>query len=124
MGAELTLIERHEGTGVYWKNMQVEIDIGANASFKHYRMIEDSHDAVVTINGHVTQAQDSRYEAFTLLTGSKLTRNDLVVAIQGQNAECDLRALNLLEGRQHGDQTYLVEHQQPHCTSNQFVRSV
>ncbi len=45
-GAELTLIERHEGSGAYWKNMKVEITLGANAKLHHYRIIED--ESVVT----------------------------------------------------------------------------
>jgi Fe-S cluster assembly protein SufD len=119
-----TLIENHKGDGAYWKNMAFDVDIGANAHFKHVRFIEDGSDAVVTLNTHVSQKRDSSYKMFTVLSGTKLTRNEVTVAIQGSTATSDLRGLNLLEGKQVGDQTYLVEHQEPHCESNQLVRSV
>ena len=121
-GAELTLIERHEGQGAYWKNMSVEISLAANAKLHHYRMIEDK--SVATIQTKITQDRDSSYHGFSIVHGGSLVRNETHAALNGENAECDLSGLNLLKGRQHNDTTIILEHKAPHCNSSQFFRSI
>lgn len=121
-GAELTLIERHEGYGSYWKNVAVDIELGANATLCHYRIIED--EGVVTIHTNITQENGSSYNGFYIMQNSKLVRNEVHARLVGKGAECDLNGLNLLNGKQHGDTTIVVEHKAPHCRSSQFFRSV
>jgi Fe-S cluster assembly protein SufD len=123
-GAELTLIERHEGRGAYWKNMSIEIELAAGAKLNHYRLIEDSVEGVLTLRTHVTQKKDSAYNSFSLLTGSKLTRNEFHSEIEESNVTTYFNGINLLSDNQHGDTTILVEHKAPHCISSQLFRSV
>ncbi|GJL84641.1 MAG: hypothetical protein DHS20C02_04160 [Micavibrio sp.] len=121
-GAELTLIERHEGQGAYWKNMSVDITLGVNAKLHHYRIIED--ESVVTLNTQISQEKDSSYHGFAIIQDGSLIRNEAHAVLNGENAECDLSGLNLLKGEQHGDTTIVIEHKAPHCNSSQFFRSV
>ena len=123
-GAEMTLIERHEGAGAYWKNMSVEVELAAGAKLNHYRLIEDGEDSVLTLQTQITQKKDSVYNGFSLLAGSKLTRNEFHSKIEESGASVYFDGINLLSGTQHGDTTILVEHKAPHCTSSQFFRSV
>ncbi len=123
-GAQLTVLERHDGSGAYWKNMVTEIEVGAHARLNHIRLVEDSGEGVNTNMVHITQGADSLYNGFTLNIGGKLTRHEIHAEIQGQNAELHLNGLNLLAGQQHGDTTILIEHQAPHSQSNQFYRSL
>jgi Fe-S cluster assembly protein SufD len=122
--AELHLIERHTGSGAYWKNMVSEIILDKGAHLYHYRMQNDSQDAVQTNMVHIIQEENSHYECFTLNKGAKLTRHQIHAELRGENIECTLNGINLLEGRQHSDTTILMEHQAPHCVSNQNYRSV
>lgn len=123
-GAELTLLERHEGEGAYWKNMSTEIIIGKNAKLHHIRLQEDGFEGVNTNLVSVSVEKDSVYDSFTLNTGGKLTRHEIHAQINGENAELSLNGINLLGGNQHGDTTILIEHAAPHCQSNQFYRSI
>lgn len=123
-GAKLTLVERHEGAGEYWKNMVTEIVIGQNANLQHIRIQDDAHEAVNTNMVHITLARDAVYNGFTINTGGKLTRHEMHAEIQGPNAECSFNGINLLSGTQHGDTTILIEHQAPNCRSNQFYRTI
>lgn len=123
-GAELTLIERHEGQGSYWKNMSTEIIIGPNAKLHHIRLQEDGTEGVNTNMVSVSVDRDGVYDSFTLNTGGKLTRHEIHAKIIGSNAELSLNGINLLQGAQHGDTTILIEHEAPHCQSNQFYRSI
>ncbi|MGB4058350.1 MAG: Fe-S cluster assembly protein SufD [Alphaproteobacteria bacterium] len=123
-GAELTLIERHDGAGAYWKNMTSEITLGANARFHHIRLQEDSPAAIHTNMVRVTLERDSVYDGFSLNTGGKLSRHEIHAILKGVNIECSFNGLNLLNGTQHGDTTILMEHAAPHGRSNQFYRTV
>jgi len=123
-GAQLTLIERHEGEGRYWKNMATEIEIGANAQLTHVRSQEDSDEGVQTNMAHIHMERDSTYNAFTMNLGGRLTRLDIHAVLAGPNAECGLNGVSLLQGQQHADTTILMEHVAPHCVSNQFYRSL
>ena len=123
-GAQLTLIERHEGEGAYWKNMATEIEVGANARVSHYRLQEDDTEAVHTNMVHVVLGRDAHYDGFSLNTGAKLSRHEIYAVLHGSNTECHFNGLNLLNDTQHGDTTIVVEHQEPHCASNQFYRSI
>lgn len=123
-GAELTLVERQSGEGAYWKNMVTEIEVGQNAKLYHIRLNEDSAEGVQTNMVHVKIAKDAVYDGFSLNIGGKLTRHEIHAEIQGQNAEVSFNGTNLLNDKQHGDTTILIEHQAPHCRSNQFYRTL
>ncbi len=123
-GAALTMVEHQTGEGAYWKNMVTEIEIGKNAKLTHIRINEDSSEGVQTNMMHINVARDARYEGFALNIGGKLTRHEAHAEIQGENADVTFNGLNLLNGSQTGDTTILIEHQAPHCTSNQFYRTL
>jgi Fe-S cluster assembly protein SufD len=123
-GASLTLIERHNGEGAYWKNMVTEIEIGANANLQHIRLQGDSLEALNTNMVRIALGRDAVYNGFALNIGGKLTRHELHAELQGPNGEVSFNGVNLLNGSQHGDTTILIEHQAPHCRSNQFYRTL
>lgn len=123
-GAELTLIETQDGSGEYWKNHAMQVELGSNAKFHHYRLQKDSQEAVYTQNTHVRADRDAAYDQFTLTMGAGLSRNQIHGDIIGAGADISVNGINLLNGKQVGDTTILVEHQAPHATSNQFMRSL
>ncbi len=123
-GAELTLVERHDGVGSYWKNMSSEFIIGANARLNHIRIVEDSEQAVQTNMVNITMEQGSYLNSFSLNIGGKLTRHDIHAALNGANIECNLNGVNLLKGSQHGDTTIVMEHAAPHSSSSQLYRTI
>lgn len=122
--AELTLVERHEGQGAYWKNMVTEIEIGQNAKLHHIRINQDSDEAVQTNLVHIKTGRDAVYNGFSLNSTGKLTRHEIHAEIQGQGAEVTFNGVNLLNGSQLADTTIIIEHQAPNCQSNQFYRSL
>lgn len=123
-GAQLTLIEKHQGVGNYWKNMTTSITLGKNAQLKHVRINEDTAEAIHTNMVDITAEADAVYNGMTLNMGGKLTRHDIHAVMKGAGAEISFNGLNLLSGAQHGDTTILIEHAAPHCNSNQFYRSI
>lgn len=123
-GAQVTIVERHEGSGEYWKNMATQITLGKNATLTHVRIVEDTAEALNTNMVTMTADRDATYNGFALNLGGKLTRHEIHAHLNGENGELSFNGLNLLKDKQHGDTTILIEHEAPHCRSNQFYRTL
>ncbi|MBW4033933.1 MAG: Fe-S cluster assembly protein SufD [Proteobacteria bacterium] len=120
----LTVIEVVRGAGRYMHNVVTEIALAEGAVLRHYRLQDESIDAVNVTTALVDLREDARYEAFTLNYGAKLSRYEAHVTLSGPNAAVHLNAAQLLAGTQHGDITTVVAHRAPHCASRQTVKSV
>lgn len=123
-GEEVTVIENQSGKDAYWKNQVVQITLEQNAKLHHYRFIDEAAQGVLTSFTHVKIARDARYEALNFISGSGTLRNQIHAELQGENADCTLNGVNLLAGSQHADTTITIEHQAPHCTSNQTYKNI
>lgn len=122
--SELHILETHKGEGAYWKNMTTSIKIGQNAHLFHYRIQEDSKEAIHTNICQVELEKDASYNIISLNTGAKLSRHQVNGALKGPNANCSLSGINLLTDKQVADTTIVIEHKAPHCQSHQNYRSV
>lgn len=123
-GAELMVIEHHQGEGRYWNNALTQVVIGPGATLRHVRIQDNPAQAVYTQNTHAAVDKDGCYETFVLTAGSLLSRNEVQVDLNAAGASCNLSGVNLLEGKQHGDTTLTVVHSAPDCCSKQFYRSL
>jgi Fe-S cluster assembly protein SufD len=122
--AEFTIIERQNGEGAYWNNALTQIQLEKGARLKHYRIQDNSTDAIYTQNTHVLIERDAAYEAFTLTTGAGLSRNQIHAELLGENGEVRLDGINLLSGSIHADTTITIDHKAPHCRSDQNYKSI
>lgn len=121
--AQLTLIETYEVAGDdHLTNSVVEVDLGANAVMNHVRIHENAGLQVGRVD--VRQAADSRYQSTVITLGGALLRFDVRCLLQGKGAECQLDGAYLVEGDDHVDHHTLVEHEAPHCHSQQTYRGI
>lgn len=125
-GASLKVSEYHMalGSGSVFSNTAAEIRLGVNSRFGmdcvqmgnaesfHHQQI----DAVVDRDAHYTQNN------LTLSGG--WTRNNSNVRIQGENAEVHLNGFYLPSDSEHVDNHTIVDHEAPHCESNELYRGV
>ena len=123
-GAQATLIAEHGGEGAYWRNSVTQILLEEGARLEHICDVEESEEGVGTRTVHLQMKRDSYFANFNLERGARLSRRYLHAELQETGAECLLHTLHLLDGARHADSTYLLEHQAPHCRSQQFVRSI
>lgn len=123
-GTALTVNENHTGWGAYWRNTNTVIEVGEGATLTHIRMMGDSDEAVSTHSCHVCVAAGGRYAQEVLLTNGALLRNDFYARLDGPKA--DARIHGALLGRDNAllDQTILIDHQAPDCTSYQMFRNI
>lgn len=123
-GAVLTVIEKLAGEGAYWRNSHTSFNIAEGATVHHIRVVEDAETALNTDFTDVDIAAKGDYSLWTLTTGGELSRHQVHVKLQGEEAVCNLSGAMLLDGQQQADTTFLIEHQAPNCNSNQDYRNL
>jgi Fe-S cluster assembly protein SufD len=122
-GAELSIVETYAASGGnHLTNSVVELDLAPNAKVAHVRVHENQGLQVGRVD--VRQAADSRYRSTVITLGGALLRFDARCLLRGRGAECVLDGVYLVDGSDHVDHHTLVEHEAPHCRSEQTYRGI
>jgi Fe-S cluster assembly protein SufD len=121
-GASLTLIE---GVGLsQWRNAGFEIVLGENAVLEHVRLSPDAGDGVLVEEVALRIAAGGRYRGHYASFGSKLSRLELEIALEGDGAEAHLSGVAVLDGKRHSDVTTHVIHRHGNTNSTQLFKHV
>jgi Fe-S cluster assembly protein SufD len=121
-GASLTLLE---GVGVAdFRNVGFEIVIGAGASLEQVRISPATADAVLVEEANVRIAAGGRYLAHFAGFGSRLSRMELEIALEGKGASAHLSGVSVLDARRHSDVTTHVIHRHGDTASTQLFKHV
>jgi len=126
--AELNIVESivaETGEMRIWANTRTEIILHRDAKLDH-AMIQSAPANVRLVN-HTTvrQKKQSLYNNYTFtLPGADLVRNDLQARLEEDHTETHLYGLYLAAGGQLVDNHTLVDHQKPHCFSNELYKGV
>ena len=106
-------------------NTVTEIVVGENAQFAHYYIQTGNEKARYVHHTEVYQQRSSVYNNFKAsFPGTSLLRNNLNVALDGENVESHLYGLYLAGGHQLVDNHTIVDHRKPHCQSNELYKGV
>lgn len=123
-GSSATVIESFAGTGSGWTNAVTRIDLGQGARLAHVKIQDEPQDAIHFALVRASLAAGARYENFTLTLGALLSRQDSLVAMQGEHAELSLAGAYLLRGRQEATIAPYVDHQSPGGKTREIVKGV
>jgi Fe-S cluster assembly protein SufD len=110
--------------GLHWTNAVCEVVVGANASVRLVRTLEEGPDAYHIGLTDVHIDRSGRFAGFVLAAGGALARSEIRVSLDGEGADCALAGATLLDGRRHADATTVVHHRAPHGRSRQVFKSV
>lgn len=121
-GASLTLLER-QGDVASSRNVGVEIVLGANAALDHVR-IAPVTGGVAVEQVALKLARDARYNAHFASFGAKLSRLELHIALDGENASASLSGVTVLGGDAHADVTTHISHNVGGTHSSQLFKHV
>ena len=124
--AAASVIETYAGIpdSEYFTNSHTSILAQAGARLDYYRIQQESPRAYHVGNTRIRQDAGSRVDCHALSLGGKLARCDIDVELDAPGAEVNLNGLYLGNNRQHVDNHTLVEHKQPHTTSNEHFRGI
>jgi Fe-S cluster assembly protein SufD len=125
-GSQLTLVKTHAGidVGGYFTNAVTDIHIGDGATLRHYTVQAENRDAIHLVTANVSVGRDATYEAFSLAIGGRLSRSESTVRLTAEGGHCNLSGAYLMRGREHCDNTTLVEHLSPDATSREVFKGV
>jgi Fe-S cluster assembly protein SufD len=120
-GASVTLIE----TGQYGArcNVVLEIDVADTGSFHHIRVQDDKERHMLT---HIFAriGADAIFKSFTLTAGGKMTRNECILELVGDNSSVTVAGACLGDDEFHHDDTVFITHDAVNCESRQVFKKV
>ena len=122
-GAEMTLLETGPAAARF--NKVMEVDVADGAAFNHVRAQGRDHErrAVTGIFGRL--GTESVFKSFTLTMNGKLTRNECVLELTGDDAQAHVAGACVGDGDDfHHDDTVFVTHDALNCESRQVFKKV
>lgn len=111
-GGAAMVVEHAVGGGdaAYFTNAALDVRVDGGGRLRHYRVQADGPEAYGVVNLRVTVGKDASYEAFCFAIGSRMSRWDASVRLDGRGARCGLSGAFLMRDNQHCDTTTVVEH--------------
>ncbi|WP_431211141.1 Fe-S cluster assembly protein SufD [Puia sp. P3] len=108
-----------------WVNRLTEIFAKTDAKLDHVVLQTAGQGVRLVQHTTVRQQKQSLYNNYTFtLPGAELVRNDLQARLEEDHTETHLYGLYLAAGGQLVDNHTLVDHQKPHCFSNELYKGV
>ena len=125
-GAELQLIEEQVqiGSGKIFSNFLSEKLVAKNARLQSCLFQNESGQSYSVNTNQVQMARDSYYENTTVTLNGQVVRNNHQVVLAGENGVSHLNGLFLAGGTQLVDNHTLMDHQVPHCESNELYKGI
>ncbi|MGH1369102.1 MAG: Fe-S cluster assembly protein SufD [Maritimibacter sp.] len=121
-GAELTLLENGPAAARF--NKVLEVDVAEGAKFHHIRAQGRDHDRRAITHIFARLSRESVFKSFTLTVNGRLTRNECVVDILGNDAVCHVAGAAMGDGDFHHDDTVFITHDAVNCESRQVFKKV
>ena len=119
-----TLVESHigAGEGAYFSNSVTDIRVEKGATLTHAKLQDEGEKAFHVALARVSIDDGAVYDNFVLHRGGELARNEIHAHIIGTGAECRLNGAYLGAGRQHMDNTTVIEHKAPGSRSSEVFK--
>lgn len=121
-GAELTLLENGPAAARFSKVL--EVDVADGASFHHIRLQGRDHDRRAVTHVFARLGAKSELRSFTLTANGRLTRNEAVVELTGDEGRAHLAGATVGDGEFHHDDTVFITHAAEACESRQVFKKV
>ena len=121
-----TVIEHYLGRGAdpSWTNVVTQLAIEERAALRHVKIQDETEAAFHTAKLEAAVAAGASFDSFVLAKGGRLARHEIETALNGEGAGCRLYGVTLARARQHIDNTTVIDHKAPGCTSDELYRAV
>jgi len=120
--AKLTLLE--DGVVAARANTVIEVDVADNATFDHIRNQGRDHGRLLATHIFARLGAESRFKSFTLSLNGRLSRNEAVITLTGDNASAHIAGAAVGDGDFLHDDTIFITHDAEHCESRQVFKKV
>ncbi len=125
-GAEATIIEHQLNFGPtkVFTNLVSEKFVGENAKLESYTIQDEGTNGFGICTNQVKISSNSVYNNTTVTLSGQLVRNNHNVVLAASNSEAHLNGLFITSGSQLVDNHTLMDHQMPHCESNELYKGI
>jgi Fe-S cluster assembly protein SufD len=125
-GSRLTVLESYVCTQdvSYFTNTVTDFMIGENACVEHCKVQDEGVNAFHMARVHMELSRNCNFISHSFATGSKLSRNNITTALNGEGIECVLNGLYLTKDDQLADHHMVVEHLKPNCQSHEYFNGI
>ena len=121
-GTELTLLENGPAAARFSKVL--EVDVADGAGFHHICLQGRDHERRAVTHLFARLGKKSELRSFTLTANGRLTRNEAVVELTGDEARAHLAGATVGDGEFHHDDTVFITHAAEACESRQVFKKV
>jgi Fe-S cluster assembly protein SufD len=122
-GAELTLLE--DGSAAARLSQVMEVDVADDAAFHHVRAEGRDQERRAVSHVFARLGARSQFRSCTLTVDGRLTRNECVVELAGEDAVAHVAGAAVGDGAEfHHDDTVFVTHGAVGCESRQVFKKV
>ncbi|MFK5977635.1 MAG: Fe-S cluster assembly protein SufD [Rhizobiaceae bacterium] len=125
-GAKVSLMERYlspDDMGAQ-VNAISHLNVGEDADVTWVILQEHGDDATHLAQLHVSLETNAKLTVLMLNCGGKLVRQEIIVAVKGENSELNVLGVNLVGGESHVDVTTIMVHSVEGTVSTQLYRNV
>lgn len=124
--SELTIIEKVDTLGKEncFSGIVNEIAVAENAKTEYFKIENDVPQSYHISNTHVSQQAHSTFKSNTVTLNGAMVRNNLTIKLQGEGCASYMNGLYLTKGKTHVDNHTTVDHQVPHCYSNELYKGI
>ena len=125
-GSRATIVEHHVGLciGSYFSNQATTFLIGEGALVRHCKVQDESREAFHIAHNSAHVAASAQFDSFAFALGGALSRNEIHVRLEAPGANCRLNGAYLMKGRQHCDNTTVVDHLSPDTSCRELYKGV
>ena len=121
-GAEITLLE--SGPAAARFNAVLEVEVCAGGRFHHIRLQGRAHERRAATHVFARLGDASAFKSFTLTRNGRLTRNEAVIELTGDDASAHIAGAAVGDGAFVHDDTVFVTHAGQRCESRQVFKKV
>ncbi len=108
----------------FLSNRVTEVYVGENASYEHYGQ-ESTHNKMTNISSlFIDQQANSNVLVNEITMHNGLTRNNVSIALNGENADATLCGMAIADKKQHVDNHTQINHNKPNCRSKELFKYV
>jgi Fe-S cluster assembly protein SufD len=120
-GAKAIIAESHEGVAAQ-VNAALELIVGDEAEVDYFKVVaaRGVHIGSLLLNA----GKRTRFDTFVLNHDVGIVRNQSFIRFAGEHTKGAVRGVNLLRGKEHVDNTLLIEHAAAHCGGREQFKAV
>jgi len=125
-GAQVALVERQLSTpeATALTNVAIDAELGSGAVLRHVRVQTHGAHSQLLETVRVRVGAAAQYQQLQVALGAQAARTTGRVELAAPGAGCVVRVAALADGTRVHDNFYLIDHQAPHTSTQQWVRGI